>query len=84
MRGENELGSLKVGDIVWTNLEHAWLWEGTEHQHLMGKKRRGRIVEVPWAANAAWSGTVLVQWESLTDVPLRDGKCWVHSGLLVT
>ena len=73
----------KVGDKVKTNLEHAWVYEGTEREGLMGRNRTGIVVEVPDATTRQGEGTLLVRWESLTDVPLKRSDWWTHSDLIV-
>jgi hypothetical protein len=71
-----------VGDIVETRPEDAWVYEGTEKENLMGRKRRGTVIEVPWAARETGAGTLLVRWESLTAVPLKRSDWWTHTDFL--
>jgi hypothetical protein len=71
-----------VGDRVETKPELAWVYDGTEKQGLMSKRRRGTVVEVPWAARKTGAGTLLVRWESLTQVPLKRTDWWTHTNFL--
>jgi hypothetical protein len=73
----------KPGDRVQTNLEHAWVYEGTERENLMGRLRFGTAIEVPDATRRAGHGTLLIRWESLTQVPLKRSDWWTHSDLIV-
>lgn len=76
---------LKVGDVVQTNLEHAWLWRGTEHEHLMDKPRTGRVINLPWTYQNERAGTIQVRWDSLTGSDNRGPNwlTWVHSDLII-
>ena len=71
-----------VGDKVTTNLEHAWIYVGTERECLMGKLRAGTVVRVPECTNRDGSGTLLIEWESLTPVPLKKPTWWTHSDMI--
>ena len=71
-----------AGDRVKTNLEHAWVYEGTEREGLMGRSRYGVVIFVPDATRRAGAGTLLIRWESLTAQPLRRSDWWTHSGLI--
>lgn len=75
---------LAVGDRVATNLDHAWLWRGTEAEGLMGKARSGTVVELPWAYRHHGIGTIRVRWDSLTgsDNSGDNWLRWVHSNLI--
>ena len=73
----------KVGDKVQTNLEHAWVYEGTEREGLMGRIRTGMVINVPDATYRQGAGTLLVRWESLTAQPLKRSDWWTHSDLIV-
>ena len=72
----------KVGDVVETNLDHAWVYAGTEREGLMSRKRRGVVIEVPLATKTQGKGTVLVKWESLTAQPLARADWWTHTDLI--
>lgn len=73
----------KVGDRVHTNLEHGWVYAGTERQGIMDKFRFGTVIEVPDATVRQGEGTLLVRWESLTKIPLSRSDWWTHSDLIV-
>lgn len=73
----------KIGDRVRTNLDHAWVYEGTEREGLMGRDRRGVVLDVPDATVRQGDGTLLVRWESLTQTPLKRTDWWTHSDLIV-
>lgn len=72
-----------VGDKVRTNLDHAWVYAGTERQGLMGKSRSGTVIEVPQDAANTGRGLLLVRWESLTSKPLDRAEWWTHSDLIL-
>ena len=72
----------KVGDVVTPDLEHSWVYVGTEWEDLMSKPRKGVVVEVPMSVTAQGHGTVLVQWESLTKTPLKRPLKWTSTGLV--
>ena len=72
----------KPGDRVATNLQHAWVYEGTECENLMGRERFGTVLEVPDATRRAGYGTLLIRWESLTRIPLKRSDWWTHSDLI--
>jgi hypothetical protein len=72
----------KIGDRVRTNLDHAWVYAGTEWEGLMSRDRAGVVLEVPDATIRQGEGTLLVQWESLTSGPLKRPVMWTHSDLI--
>lgn len=72
----------QVGDKVETNLEHAWVYAGTEREYLMGRRRTGRVVEVPLSVKTSGEGTLLIKWDSLTPTPLKRSEWWTHSSLI--
>jgi len=72
-----------VGDRVKTNLDHAWVYAGTERESLMSLERNGTVVQVPLETQAQGYGTVLVRWESLTSKPLKRSEFWTHTDLIV-
>jgi hypothetical protein len=71
-----------IGDRVATNLEHAWVYEGTEREGLMGKPRRGVVIDLTEHTKREGEGLLLVRWESLTAVPLKRSDWWTHSNLI--
>lgn len=72
-----------IGDTVFTNLDHAWIYEGTEREGLMGKKRRGSVVDTTDHYNREGSGLLLIRWESLTKIPLKRADWWTHSDVIL-
>lgn len=77
---------ISAGDRVRTNLDHAWLWNGTEWKDKMNKPRTGTVEFVPWYAANAGKGTIQVRWDNLSDAPNTDDKTWlmwVDSSLIV-
>lgn len=82
--GKGDMAEIwKIGDLVQTNLEHAWVYEGTEREGLMGAIRAGTVIGVPDATIRQGFGTLLVRWESLTKTPLKRSDWWTHSDLIV-
>ncbi len=72
-----------IGDKVRPDLDSAWVYGGTEHEDIMNKDRPGTVVFVPDATVRHGGGTLLVEWESLTETPLKQPIRWTHSDLIV-
>ena len=73
---------LQVDGRVRANLDHAWVYEGTEREGLMGRHREGVIIEVTDHAKRHGEGLVLVRWNSLTSQPLKRPDWLTHSSLI--
>ena len=73
-----------VGDTVTPNLEHSWVFVGTEFEPLMSAVRTGTITVVPWAVGHFGTGTVRVVWKSMSNQPLLPHRAamWVHTDLI--
>jgi hypothetical protein len=81
-KGRKMTPRFNIGDTVFTNLEHAWIYEGTEREGLMSKRRRGVVVDMTEHCKREGSGLLLVRWESLTAVPLKRSDWWTHSDVI--
>lgn len=71
----------KVGQRVKNRPELAHAYEGTEWAEKMAMPREGTILELPWHIRHEGSGTMLVEWDSLTG-PKKDPaqwRRWMHS-----
>ena len=58
----------KVGDKVETIPGHTEAWEvEAEWANKLSKPRTGTVVEVPLFCRTEGHGTILIEWDSLTD-----------------
>lgn len=73
----------EVGDRVRNKPEMAHLYEGTHWAEKLAKPRMGTVREVPLAIRTTGQGrgTILIEWDSLTDMRGPDHLWvrWMHS-----
>lgn len=75
----------KSGDIVRTNLDHAWLYASTKFADKMSVDRTGTVEHVPMPCCDTGRGTMQVRWNSLDGSPNTDDAnwlMWVHTDLI--
>ncbi|KRS17504.1 hypothetical protein [Roseovarius indicus] len=66
-----------AGDRVRNKPELAHLYDGTHWAEKLSKPRFGMVREVPKFTQEHGHGTLLIEWESLTDVR-GDDKNWIR------
>lgn len=72
--------TLSVGDTVRNKPELGHLWAGTGWYEKMQRPRIGTVARVPDALRREGSGTVLVEWKSLTGP--ETWTMWTHTDLI--
>ena len=61
------------------------LYEGTPWADKLSKPRGGTVVAVPWFAENTGSGTIKVEWDSLTGTKNKgsDWSMWTHTEFIL-
>lgn len=80
-REKGPISQIAIGDLVTPNLEHSWVYNGTEKEAAMSAARTGTVIELDWASARNGTGLVRVRWNSLTDTPLLEHRAvmWIHT-----
>lgn len=73
-----------VGDRVRNRPKFAGLYSDSAWGEKLARPRVGTVVEVPLAAATTGSGTILIEWDSLTGLKKNaaDWQIWLHSDLV--
>lgn len=71
----------EVGARVSMKTEDAHLYDGSHWAEKLSKPRDGTVLEVPLATQDAGSGTVFVEWDSLTGQSGKpeNWRRWMHT-----